>query len=107
MEDLKNAWKKELKYKMKQKNNKLKTHGRTFTGIVISEVFHQTTTIEFPRRIYNAKYERFQKRRTRIKVHVPEDSKVNKGDTIKVIETRPISKTKNFLAVEVIQKWKH
>tara|TARA_Y100000310_G_scaffold324021_1_gene385288 strand:+ start:565 stop:834 length:270 start_codon:yes stop_codon:yes gene_type:complete len=89
---------------MKQKNKNLKTHGRTFIGRVISEVFHKTTTIEFPRRIYNTKYERFQKRRTRVKIHVPEEFKINKGDMVKVIETRPISKTKNFLAVEVIQK---
>lgn len=82
----------------------LRTHGRTFTGRVISEIFHKTTTIEFDRRIYNSKYERFQKRRTRIKVHIPENFKVKKGDILKIIETRPISKTKNFLAMEVVKQ---
>jgi small subunit ribosomal protein S17 len=89
--------------KMKTKNN-LRTHGRIFTGKVIKDVFHKTTTIEFPRQIYNEKYERFQKRRTKLKVHIPEGFNVVKGDTIKVIETRPISKTKNFLAVEVVKQ---
>ena len=88
---------------MKTKNN-LKTRGRIFIGRVIKDVFHKTTTIEFPRQIYNPKYERFQKRRTRLKVHIPNGINVKKGDTIKVIETRPISKTKNFLAVEVINQ---
>ncbi|MDP3916949.1 MAG: 30S ribosomal protein S17 [Nanoarchaeota archaeon] len=82
----------------------LKTHGRTFVGRVISEIFHKTTTIEFDRRVYNSKYERFQKRKTRIKVHIPENFKVKKGDFLKVAETRPISKTKNFLAMEVVKQ---
>tara|TARA_Y100000310_G_C20688463_1_gene820651 strand:+ start:796 stop:1065 length:270 start_codon:yes stop_codon:yes gene_type:complete len=89
---------------MKTTEKGLKIHGRTFIGRVIKDVFHKTTTIEFPRQIYIPKYERFQKRRTRIKVHVPEKLSVKKGDMLKVIETRPISKTKNFLAVEVITK---
>ncbi|MBT3261996.1 30S ribosomal protein S17 [Candidatus Woesearchaeota archaeon] len=86
---------------MKQ-NTKIRTHGRTFVGRVISDVFHKTTTIEFDRKVYVSKYERFQKRKTRIKVHVPEDFKLAKGDMLKIIETRPISKTKNFVAMEVI-----
>lgn len=89
---------------MKQGKNNLRTHGRIFTGRVISDVFHKTTTVEFPRQVYNAKYERFQRRRTRIKVHVPDEFEIKKGDFIKIIETRPISKTKNFLAVEVVKK---
>jgi len=89
---------------MKKSKQPLRAHGRVFIGKVIKDVFHKTTTIEFPRQVYNAKYERFQKRRTRLKVHVPEEFKVNKGDTLKVIETRPISKTKNFIALEVMNK---
>ena len=89
---------------MKQGKNNLRTHGRIFTGRVISDVFHKTTTIEFPRQVYNSKYERFLKRRTRIKVHVPDEFNLKKGDFVKIMETRPISKTKNFIAVEVIEK---
>ncbi len=89
---------------MKKSKQPLRTHGRIFVGTVIKDVFHKTTTIEFPRQVYNSKYERFQKRRTRIKVHVPEEFKIKKGDVIRVIETRPISKTKNFMALEIIKK---
>jgi small subunit ribosomal protein S17 len=88
---------------MKKQTN-LRTHGRIFIGTVIKDVFHKTTTIEFARQVYNPKYERYQKRRTRIKVHVPEGFEVKKGDTLKVTETRPISKSKNFMATEVIKK---
>jgi small subunit ribosomal protein S17 len=60
--------------------------------------------IEFPRKLYLSKYERFENRRTRIKAHVPPCLTIAKGDTIKIIESRPISKTKNFVAVEVVKK---
>ena len=92
---------------MKQAKKPLRMHGRTFIGTVIKDVFHKTTTIEFPRQVYNSKYERFQKRRTRIKVHIPDGFSIKKGDIIKIVETRPISKTKNFIALEIIKKWKH
>lgn len=82
----------------------LKVHGRIFVGTVIKNVFHKTATIEFPRQFYVQKYERYEKRRTRIKAHVPGCLNVAQGDTLKIAETRPLSKTKNFVAVEVIKE---
>src|SRR3989338_9932958 len=81
----------------------LKPRGRSFTGKVIRDVMHRTTIIEFPRRHYIPKYERFEKRRTRIKAHIPPCMNITKGDTIKIMESRPISKTKNFVALEVLK----
>lgn len=81
----------------------IKLRGRTFVGEVIKEPFHQTATIEFARQFYLTKYERYEKRRTRLKVHIPPCINVKKGHEIKVIETRPISKTKNFVVVEIIK----
>ncbi|MBI1972566.1 30S ribosomal protein S17 [Candidatus Woesearchaeota archaeon] len=82
----------------------LKVHGRVFVGTVIKDVFHKTATIEFPRQFYVQKYERYEKRRTRIKAHVPGCIGVMKGDLLMIAETRPLSKTKNFVAVEVIKQ---
>ncbi len=82
----------------------LKVHGRVFVGTVTKSIFHKTATIEFPRQFYVQKYERYEKRRTRIKAHVPGCLNVVKGDTLKIAETRPLSKTKNFVAVEVIKE---
>ena len=81
----------------------VKLHGRTFTGTVIRNLFHNTTTIEFPRQYYLPKYERYEKRRTHIKVHIPNCLGVKKGSLIKIMETRPISKTKTFVIIEVIR----
>jgi len=81
----------------------IKLRGRTFVGKVIKEPFHKTATIEFARQFYLTKYERYEKRRTRLKVHIPPCLNVKKGHDIKIIETRPISKTKNFVVVEILK----
>jgi len=85
-------------------HNKIRTHGRVFKGKIINEVFHKTATIEFPRQIYISKYERFEKRRSKIKVHIPSCFNIKKGNTVLIKETRPISKTKNFVVIEVLKK---
>ena len=85
-------------------HGKLKIHGRIFVGEVIKNVFHKTVTIKFGRRFLLPKYERYEKRKTIIKAHVPPCIEVSKGVTLKIAETRPLSKTKNFVAIEVVKK---
>jgi small subunit ribosomal protein S17 len=89
---------------MKTKKRPLSTRGRTFTGIVISTKMSKTATIEWERRHFIPKYERYEKKRTRIHAHVPEGLKVELGDVVKVMETRPISKTKTTLVIENLTK---
>jgi len=79
-------------------------HGRTFDGAVIKMNMQKTAIIEWPRFIYLNKFERYEKRRSRIKVHKPDCIDLKVGDNVKVMETRPISKTKNFVIVEVEKK---
>lgn len=77
------------------------TRGRTFVGTVISTKMHNTITVEWERRRKIPKYERYEKRRTRIHAHLPEGAEdIKEGDVVKVAETRPLSKTKNFIFVE-------
>lgn len=84
-------------------HGELKVRGRIFTGTAIHPVFHKSTIIEFPRKFYLPKYERFEKRRSRIPIHIPPCITLVKGDIVKVMESRPISKTKTFVAVEVVK----
>ncbi len=81
-----------------------KLRGRLFTGEVVKDVFHNTATIQFVRQYFIPKFERYEKRRTRIKAHVPPCFEVKKGSVIKIMETRPISKTKNFVTIEVVRQ---
>jgi len=82
----------------------VKVRGRIFTGTVISAKMQKTVTVEWPRRRFIAKYERFEMRRTKVKAHNPESIDAKEGDTVKIVETRPLSKTKNFVVVEIVKK---
>ena len=78
----------------------LKVRGRILKGTVISKDVNKTAKIEFPRLFYLNKYERFEKRRSRIKVHNPPCIDAQVGDVVKIISCKPISKTKNFVIIE-------
>lgn len=79
----------------------LSVRGKIFTGKVISTKMQKTVTLEFYRQFYVPKYERYEKRRTRLKAHLPDCIKVSNDSIVKVMETRPLSKTKHFVVVEV------
>ncbi len=78
----------------------LKLHGRVFRGRVTSTKMHKTATINWERLFYLPKYERYEKRKTKIKAHVPPCIMVKEGDFVKIMESRPLSKTKNFVVIE-------
>lgn len=82
----------------------ISVRGRTFTGIVTSDKMNKTVTVEWARRKYIPKYERYQKRRTKVKAHNPTAINAEKGDTVIIQETRPISKTKNFIVTSIVKK---
>jgi len=78
------------------------TRGRTFIGKVISNKMAKTAKIQWDRRSYLYKYERYQKKRSAVMAHVPEGMTISIGDTVKIAECRPISKTKNFIIIEQV-----
>ncbi len=81
----------------------ISTRGRIFVGDVIKAAMTRTATVKWQRMFYIPKYERYEKRFTKIKAHVPACMKVGVNDKVKIMETRPISKTKNFVVVEVLK----
>lgn len=80
----------------------LSTRGRTFVGVIINDKIRVSPTVEWESTKFIPKYERYKKARTRVKVHNPPCISAKKGDKVKIMETRPISKTKNFVIVEVL-----
>ncbi len=87
-------------------HGKLSVRGRIFKGKVINDKMSKGVVIEFKRIYKIPKYERFAKKRTRIKAHNPDCIKARLGDRVIVMETKPISKTKSFvvLSKEVIKE---
>ena len=73
---------------------------KSFKGVIIKKDFHKTATIELKRLHKLRKYERYEKRRTRLKVHNPPCIDAKIGDIVTAYESRPISKTKNFVIVD-------
>ncbi len=80
----------------------LKCRGSTFVGTVISTKMHKTVVVGWARTHYLPKYERYEKRRTKIKAHNPPCVNAKDGDIVKIMECRPLSKTKNFVVIEKI-----
>ena len=79
----------------------LKTHGRVFVGRVVSDKMQGTINVEWERQLLVPKYERYLKRRTRVKAHNPPCFNAKKGDFVQIAECRPISKTVSFVVIEV------
>lgn len=82
----------------------LRLRGRQFVGKVISTKAQKTAVVVWQRLCYIPKYERYERKRTRLQVHVPGCLSVSDGDVVKIAECRPISKTKNFSVIEVVKK---
>ncbi len=84
----------------------VRVHGRTFIGVVIAARMQKTATVEWIRTVRIPKYERYMKKRTKVKAHNPDSIRAEEGDVVRIIETRPLSKTKNFVIVEKMGKQK-
>jgi small subunit ribosomal protein S17 len=82
----------------------LKLHGRIFQGEIKKTDANKSATVEFLNFYYLPKYERHEKRIARLKVHNPPCVNAKIGDYVKIMESRPISKTKKFVIVEVIKR---
>ena len=78
----------------------LKVRGRTFEGNVVRKN-PKRITIELERMIYIRKYERYAKFKTRIHARLPDclEKEISLGDTIKIRECRPLSKTIHFVVL--------
>lgn len=78
----------------------LKLRGRTFTGTIVNKDVHRSATIEFKKRRHIPKYERYEVRRTKLRVHNPPCINAEEGEIVMVAESRPLSKTKNFVIIK-------
>lgn len=75
-----------------------------FVGYVVSAKAAKTATVVVDRLVFNKKYQRYYKRQTRLIVHNPVSINAKEGDVVKVYETRPLSKTKHHVIVQVLGK---
>jgi small subunit ribosomal protein S17 len=74
---------------------------RTEVGVVTSAKMNKTRRVEIPRLVKHDRYGKYIRRRTICHVH-DEANASKKGDTVLIMETRPISKTKHWRLVRVV-----
>jgi small subunit ribosomal protein S17 len=78
---------------------------KTRTGIVTSNKMMKTITVAVERKVKHPIYGKFVKKTTKFHAHDGENE-CSIGDSVKIMETRPLSKTKRWRLVEVIEKVK-
>lgn len=76
---------------------------RVVVGVVTSDRMNKTRRVEIPRLVRHPKYGKFVRRRTVCYVH-DENNESQQGDTVEIVESRPMSKTKRWQFVRVISK---
>jgi small subunit ribosomal protein S17 len=76
---------------------------RTAVGVVTSDKMNKTRRVEIPRLVKHARYGKYTKRRTICYVH-DEANQSKAGDQVEIMETRPLSKMKNWRLVRVVTK---
>ncbi|MGR0280317.1 30S ribosomal protein S17 [Marinomonas dokdonensis] len=79
------------------------TKARTATGKVVSDKMDKTITVLVERTEKHPLYGKFIRRSTKLHAH-DENNECQIGDTVKVVETRPYSKSKTWNLVQVVSK---
>jgi small subunit ribosomal protein S17 len=75
---------------------------KTLTGKVVSTKMNKTIVVEIERTQLHPLYKKYVRKTNRLKVH-NESMEVKEGQTVKITETRPISKQKSFKLIEVVK----
>jgi len=75
------------------------------TGIVSSNKMSKTITVAVERKVKHPIYGKFLKKTTKFHAH-DEKNECNIGDVVKIMESRPLSKTKRWRLVEIVEKAK-
>jgi len=82
----------------------LRVRGTILEGVVVSDRMDKTVIVEREYYKYDQKYERWERRRSRIPAHNPPCIDAREGDRVKIAECRPLSKTKSFVVIEVLER---
>ena len=74
-------------------------------GIVTSNKMEKSIVVSVERKVKHPKYGKFVKNTTKFVAH-DEKNECGEGDTVRIMETRPLSKSKNWRLVEIVERAK-
>ena len=78
---------------------------RTESGRVISDKMDRTVTVLVERKVKHPLYGKYIRRSTKLHVH-DENNDCKEGDKVRIMETRPLSKSKRWRLVEILERAK-
>lgn len=81
-------------------HGKLSVRGQILTGTVVSSNMDKTVVIQRRHEVLISKYQRYEKRQSKIHAHNPPCIDAKIGDVVTVAECRPLSKTKSYVVIK-------
>ena len=78
---------------------------RVLTGVIVSDKGDKTVVVNVERKVKHPLYGKIVRRSTKLKAH-DEANEAHVGDTVRVVETRPLSKSKRWRVVEILERAK-
>jgi small subunit ribosomal protein S17 len=85
-------------------HGEISIRGVIFEGVVVSDSMDKSVKVEWENMVKDPKYNRYYKTRSRVTAHNPICINAKKGDKVLIGETRPLSKTKHFAILKVIEQ---
>jgi small subunit ribosomal protein S17 len=76
---------------------------KTRVGLVVSDKMQKTVVVAIERRVPHPVYGKMMTRTTHLKAH-DEENGAKQGDTVRIMETRPLSKDKRWRVVEIVER---
>ncbi len=73
------------------------------TGVVVSDKMQKTVVVQIERRVPHPVYGKMVTRSKKFKAHDEENS-AKTGDTVRIVETRPLSKDKRWRVLEIVER---
>ncbi len=80
-----------------------RTSRKTRVGMVVSDKMQKTVVVSIERRVQHPVYGKMVRRTKKLKAH-DEQNQAKTGDTVRIMETRPLSKDKRWRVVEIIER---
>ena len=75
------------------------------TGVVVSDAMEKTVVVRISSKMRHPLYTKTVRRSTKLKAH-DEQNDAHVGDTVRIVETRPLSKSKRWRVVEIVERAK-
>ncbi len=88
---------------MTQETEQTTRQARSLQGVVVSDKMDKSVTIQVERKVKHPLYKKYIRRSTKFHAH-DENNDCRVGDTVVIEQCRPISKTKNWRLVEVVER---